>query len=67
MKLRQIKFENIITIILLIVNIITIAKHYEMNGFYGYLLLEPFVYLLFTLSIRYLVKDIRTNPQNWKM
>ena len=67
MKLRQIKFENIITLLLLVLSIITVVDHYHMHGFYLYLLIEPFIYLMFTLTVRYIVKDIRVNFKKWEM
>lgn len=64
MKLRQIKFENIITLLLLVLSIVAVVDHYHMHGFYLYLLIEPLVYLFFALPLRYVVKCIR---KGWEM
>lgn len=63
--LLKIKWENIITIILLIFNIISIISHIKLNGYYIELGLETIIYLTFTFTLKYLIKDIRKNYKDY--
>jgi len=65
--LRRIKWENITFIIMLIISVISIIHHIKLNGLYFNLILEVFTYSMFSLFFRYIVKDIRKNPQNWTL
>jgi hypothetical protein len=65
--LKRIKWENITFIIMLIISVISIIHHIKLNGLYFNLILEVFTYSMFSLFFRYIVKDIRKNPQNWTL
>lgn len=65
--LRKIKWENIITILMGILSVVSIIHHIELNGLYFDLILEVITYTMFTLFFRYIVKDIRKNPNNWTL
>lgn len=58
-ELRLIKWENIITIIMIIIDIFAIIHHIELNGFYIELVLEIVFNLFAILMIRLFVKDYR--------
>ena len=65
--LRRIKWENITFILMSILSIVSIIHHIQLNGLYFNLILEVFTYSMFSLFFRYIVKDIRKNPQNWTL
>lgn len=65
--LRRIKWENITTILVGILSVISIIRHIQLNGLYFNLILEIITYNMLTLFFRYVVKDIRKNPNNWTL
>ena len=65
--LRRIKWENITTILTGILSVISIIRHIQLNGLYFNLILEIITYLTFAFTFRYIVKDIRKNPNNWTL
>lgn len=65
--LRRIKWENITTILTGILSVISITRHIELNGLYFNLILEIITYLMFAFTFRYIIKDIRKNPNNWTL
>jgi len=65
--LKSIKWENIYCLISLILDFVGIIKHIQLNGFYAMLGFELIFYFGSTFMVRYLIKDIRTNPKNWSM
>jgi len=58
-ELKTIKWENIITITMIIIDIFAIIHHIELNGFYIELVLEIVFNLVTILIIRLFVKDYR--------
>ena len=58
-NLRVYKWENLITIIMIIIDIMSIQHHIELNGFYIELVLEIVFNLFAILMIRLFVKDYR--------
>lgn len=65
--LRRIKWENITTILMGILSVISITRHIELNGLYFNLILEIITYNMLTFTFRYIIKDIRKNPNNWTL
>jgi hypothetical protein len=63
--LKRIKWENIITILLIIFDLYAIYSHIELNGFYSELGLEFIIYFGMTFGIRYIIKDMRLNFKEW--
>lgn len=68
-KVRKvhIKYENIISILYIVFAIYQEWYHITINGLYPYLVLEVIIHLMFIFGIWYILKDIRTNKDNWKM
>lgn len=62
----HIKYENIISLLYVIFAIYQEWYHISINGLYPYLILECIIHLMFIFAIWYILKDIRTNPTNWK-
>ena len=65
--LKRIKWENITTILMGILSVVSIIHHIELNGLYFNLILEIITYSMFTLFLRYIVKDMRKNSSNWTL
>jgi hypothetical protein len=63
--LKRIKWENIITILLIIFDLYAIYTHIELNGFYNELVMEFFIYFGLTFGFRYIIKDMRINFKEW--
>lgn len=63
--LKRIKWENIITILMIIFDLYAIYTHIQLNGFYNELGIEFFVYFGLTFGLRYIIKDIRLNYKEW--
>lgn len=63
--LKRIKWENIITILMIIFDLYAIYTHIQLNGFYNELGIEFFVYFGLTFGLRYIIKDIRLNFKEW--
>lgn len=63
--LQRIKWENIAAIAMVALSVCAILDHIKMNGFYSMLFAEIAIYGIACVGIRYIVKDIRTNPTNW--
>ncbi len=64
--MKKIKWENILTLLLVMVYTYQLLFHYTLNGFYIGILAEIVLNIMIIITLRYLVKDIRTNPENWK-
>ena len=62
---RRIKWENIISIIMIVLTIASTIEHIKLNGIYVDLLLELFIYSMFTIVMNYVIKDIRTNKKSF--
>ena len=65
--MRKIKWENIILLVMIILDVISMVHHIKLNGWYNNLVIEAIVYLLISVGARSLVKDIRKNPSNWTL
>lgn len=63
--LKRIKWENILTILLIIFDLYAIYTHIQLNGFYNELGLEFIIYFGLTFGFRYIVKDMRLNYKEW--
>ena len=63
--LKRIKWENILTILLIIFDLYAIYTHIKLNGFYNELVMEFFIYFGMTFGFRYIVKDMRINFKEW--
>ena len=63
--LKRIKWENILTILLIIFDLYAIYTHIQLNGFYNELVMEFFIYFGMTFGFRYIVKDMRINFKEW--
>ena len=63
--LKRIKWENILTILLIIFDLYAIYTHIKLNGFYNELVMEFFIYFGLTFGFRYIVKDMRINFKEW--
>lgn len=64
-QLRKVKFENIFTIMYIILASYQTYYHITLNGLYIGLLGEIIIYISFLIMFRYVIKDIRKNPENW--
>ena len=58
-KIKKIKWENIFLLIFIPFDLQAILHHYMINGFYKYILLEPFIYLGITIMMSLVIKSIR--------
>lgn len=65
--MRKIKWENLVFILLVVLGVLSIKHHIELNGIYALLGIEPLMYGMFAFGFRAIVKDIRKNPDNWKI
>lgn len=65
--MRKIKWENIVTIIMVGLWIMCMVHHIKLNGLYKELIIEVIIYSIFTIMGRYIAKDIRKNPSNWTL
>ena len=63
--LKRIKWENILTILLIIFDLYAIYTHIQLNGFYNELGLEFIIYFGLTFGFRYIIKDMRINFKEW--
>ncbi len=64
-KLKRIKWENITAIAMVMLDMYCMYTHIRLNGFYSELVLELIVNTMSVFGVRYIVKDVRTNPSNW--
>jgi len=60
-ELKQIKWENVVTLIMIILFTISLINHIIINGFYFNLITELFVDLMFILAIRFTIKESKIN------
>ena len=60
-ELKQIKWENVVTLIMIILFTISLINHIIINGFYFNLITELVVDLIFILAIRFTIKESKTN------
>ena len=65
--MKKVKWENIIMMVLMAIYVVPMAiDRIATSGlFNGYVVTEIIMALAITLTISYVVKDIRTNPSNW--
>ena len=63
--LKRIKWENIFTIIMVVLDIYCIFNHIKLNGYYDMLMYEFVIYFGLTFTFRYVIKDMRTNTKEW--
>ena len=63
--LKHLKYENIATLIGIVLSIMSLYTHIKLNGFYDMLGFEVLTDTMFTLLFRYIVKDIRKNPKEY--
>lgn len=63
--IKRVKWENIFFILDIIITCLCLKHHIQLNGFYLNIGIEIIVYLSFGLVFRYIIKDIRKNPENW--
>ena len=54
----RIKWNNVITIIMIILFIISFVKHIELNGFYFGLIVEVILDTLIVFTIRYCINEM---------
>lgn len=68
-KIRKvhIKYENIISILYIMFAIYQTWYHITLNGLYPSLILENMIHIMFISAIHYIIKDIRTNKENWTL
>lgn len=62
---RKTKWENIFALLMVAFDLYAIYSHIELNGFYKELVMEFFIYFGLTFGLRYVIKDMRKNPQDW--
>lgn len=62
---RKTKWENIICLLLMVFNLYAIYTHIQLNGFYNELGLEFFMYFGLTFGLRYMIKDMRKNFEEY--
>lgn len=63
--MRKIKWENISVFVMVVLGIISMIHHINLNGWYFNLILELVIYSMFAFGAYYIVRDIRKNPSNW--
>ena len=63
--LKRIKWENIAALGVIAVSVMSVLHHIELNGIYPMILIEIAMYSLSVMGIRYAIKDLRTNLENW--
>lgn len=63
--MRRIKWENLTSLLLIILFTICLLKHIELNGVYNELIIEIVYYSLTIKILHFIVKDIRKNKKNW--
>ena len=63
--LQRIKWENIALVLMIGVSIYSVLEHIRLNGFYDLLIVEIAIYAIACIGIKYLIRDIRVNPENW--
>jgi predicted Na+-dependent transporter len=66
-KVLKIKYENIICLFYIVFATYQTIYHLQINGFYNYIILEILIHLMFISGLHYIIKDIRKNPNNWKI
>lgn len=64
-QLRKVKFENIFTIMYIILASYQTYYHITLNGLYIGLLGEIIIHISFLIVFRYVIKDMRKDPENW--
>ena len=64
-KIRKIKWENLITIAMLVFAIERLLVIINANGVSQDTIIEIVFYALAVIGARYLIKDLRLNPTNW--
>lgn len=64
-KIRKIKWENLITIAILVFAIERLLVIINANGVSQDTIIEIVFYSLAVIGARYLIKDLRLNPTNW--
>lgn len=64
-RIRRIKWENLTTIVTLIITIERLLTAIDLKGVTQETTIEIVIYSLAVIGARYLVKDLRLNPTNW--
>lgn len=64
--MRKFKWELLVIVIGVVLTIMSIKSHINLNGYYEGVRLEGLMGVMFTAGFYYIVKDIRTNPENWR-
>ena len=64
--MKNIKWENIVVVLLVALFSYQMLSHYQLNGLYIEMIIEIIIDIMFLFTERYIVKDIRKNPENWK-
>lgn len=64
-RIRRIKWENLTTIVTLIITIERLLTAINLKGVTQETTIEIIIYSLAVIGARYLVKDLRLNPTNW--
>lgn len=64
-KVKKIKWENVIVLILGVLFLISMIQHIKLNGVYSDLPLEVILYSIITINFYYIVKHIRKNVKDW--
>lgn len=62
---RKTKWENIICLLLIVFNLYAIYTHIQLNGLYNMLVYEFVIYFGLTFWLRYMIKDIRKNFEEY--
>jgi hypothetical protein len=66
-KVIKWKYENIICLFYIVFAIYQTFYHIQLNGIYHELVMEILIHLMFISGMHYIIKDIRTNKENWKI
>lgn len=64
-RIRKVKWENIITIVMSVIAIQRLLLTINANGVNQDTTIEIGFYALAVIGSRYLIKDLRINPTNW--
>lgn len=64
-RIRKVKWENIVTIVMTIIAIQRLLLIIDSKGVSQDTTIEIAFYSLAVIGARYLIKDLRINPTNW--
>jgi hypothetical protein len=65
-NLKRVKWDNVGALLMVLLGIVSMIHHIQLNGLYFELLFEILIYCVFALGAKAVILDIRTHPQNWK-